>query len=478
MLGDVVVLTRRSFDNGAAQTAPNTLSARVDPSVEVDTRRLRRRVIDLSGPALVEMVLVSFVGVVDMIMVGRIGPAAIAAVGLTNQPMFIAMAVFQALNVGTTALVARFIGARDPAEASRTAQQSLLITVILGLILSVLSYWASPWVIAAMGAEPDTLPLGISYFQIVSLGIAFMAVSLCVASVLRGVGDTKTPMKVNVVANLVNCVGNYILIYGKLGFPAYGVVGAAAATTISRVVAAVLMLGSVLRKDSMIKLGPIREFRLRLDLIKRVVNIGIPSAVEQFVFRVGQLVYVRIVAGLGTVVFAAHQIGMNILSLSFMPGQAFSMAATTLVGQALGARKPEAAEKCALETRRLGMIISGAMTVVLFFFGERIARLYTADLEVARRTAMVLRIIGLVQPAQSTQFILSGALRGAGDTKWPLYSSLVGIWGVRVVFGYTFTRLLNLGLFGAWLAMALDQLARSVVIFTRFRSGGWKTARV
>lgn len=441
-------------------------------------RQLRRKVIDLSGPALVEMVLVSFVGVIDMIMVGRLGPAAIAAVGLSNQPMFIAMAVFQALNVGTTALVARFAGASDLPEASRTAQQSLLITVITGLILSILSYWTSPWVIAAMGAEPDSLPLGISYLQIVSLGIGFMAASLCVASVLRGVGDTKTPMKVNIIANLANCVGNYVLIYGKLGLPACGVAGAAMATTISRAISATLMLVVILRKDSIIKLGPIRGFRLRLDLIKRVISIGVPTAMERFVLRAGQLVYIRIVAGLGTAVLAAHQIGMNILSLSFMPGQAFSMAATTLVGQALGAEKPEAAEKCALETRRLGMIISGAMAAVLFFFGESIARLYTTDLEVARQTAMVLRIIGLVQPAQSTQFILAGGLRGAGDTKWPLYSTFVGIWGVRVAFGYVFAQVLDLGLFGAWLAMALDQLTRSAVIFVRFRRGRWKAATV
>ena len=468
----------RLLDSRAAQAVHDEKSASVDCIDDVDMRRVRREVVDLSAPALVEMILVSFVGVVDMIMVGRIGPAAIAAVGLSNQPVLIALAVFQALNVGTTALVARLFGAGDFREASETAQQSLLTSVLAGSIVSMISYRVTPWVTAAMGAEPDSLPLGISYLRIVSIGIVFDAISMCSASVLRGVGDTRTPMKINVIANLVNCTGNYVLIYGKFGVPAYGVAGAAVATVASKVVSSTLMLRVMLRKDSAIRLGPVRSFRLRVDLLRTVINIGIPAAVEQLVLRFGQLVYVGIVAGLGTKVLAAHQIGMNILSLSFMPGQAFSIAATTLVGQALGAGKPSAAEKCALETRRLGMMVSGAMAVIFFFFGEWIARLYTNDLEVAHQTAMVLKIIGLVQPAQSTQFILAGGLRGAGDTKWPLYSTFIGIWGVRVVLGYLFAQVLHLGLFGAWLGMALDQLTRSAVIFGRFKRGQWKTVTV
>lgn len=445
---------------------------------QIDPKALRRRVAVLSWPALIEMMLVSFVGVVDMIMVGRLGPAAIAAVGLSNQPMFLALAVFQALNVGTTALVARFVGASDSDEASQTAQQSLAMTVMVGTLLSVVSYLSTPWVIQVMGAEPDSLQLGIDYLRIVSIGIVFSAISMCLASVLRGAGDTVTPMTANVVANLVNCVGNYILIYGKLGVPAYGIAGAAMATTLSRVVSCLLILQVMLSKNSAIRLVAIRSFKLRLDLLQRVVRIGIPSALEQFALRGGQLIFVRIVAGLGTLVVAAHQIGMNILSLSFMPGQAFSIAATTLVGQALGAGNPSVAEKSALETRKMGMIVSGAMAAIMFFGGAWIARLYTSDPEVVRQTATVLKIIGLVQPAQSTQFILAGGLRGAGDTKWPLYSTFVGIWGVRVVVGYVLVTFFHLGLIGAWMGMALDQLTRSAVIMGRFRRGQWKAAKV
>jgi putative MATE family efflux protein len=424
------------------------------------------------------MMLVSFVGVADMIMVGRLGPAAIAAVGLSNQPMFFTLAVFQALNVGTTALVARFIGAGDNSEANRAAEQSFLVTLLIAVVLSVISYSATPWIIGAMGAEPDAKPLGIAYLQVVSLGIVFTAVSMCLTSALRGAGNTKTPMKINIMTNIINCVGNYVLIYGKLGLPAYGVAGAAMATTLSRVVACIAFLSVVLSKNSEIRLSAVRSYRVRLDLLQKTLQIGFPSAIEQFILRGGQLTYVRIVAGLGTVVLASHQIGMNILSLSFMPGMAFSIAATTLVGQELGAGRPLVAEKSAAETRRMGMIVSGTMAAVLFFGGARIASLYTSDPVVIKQAAMVLRVIGLVQPAQSTQFILAGGLRGAGDTKWPLYSTFIGVWGVRVLMGYIFVTVFHLGLLGAWMGMALDQLIRSSVIYTRFRKGDWKAVTV
>jgi putative MATE family efflux protein len=240
-------------------------------------------------------------------------------------------------------------------------------------------------------------------------------------------------MKANLIANIVNVMGNYILIYGKLGFPRLGVLGAALATNISRIVACVLVLHVFFSGRFVLRLSLKDSYRPDFELLGRVLRVGLPTAIEQFILRGGQLAYVRIVASFGTTVFAAHQIGMNILSLSFMPGQAFAIAATTLVGQELGAKRPDLAAASALETRRLGMLVSGIMALIFIFFGRWVAMLYTNDETVIGLTSMVLKVIGVVQPAQSTQFILAGGLRGAGDTKWPLYSTFMGIWGVRVL---------------------------------------------
>ncbi|NLY52203.1 MAG: MATE family efflux transporter [Firmicutes bacterium] len=445
---------------------------------KISTKEIRRQVANIASPALVEMVLVSFVNVADMIMVGRLGASAIAAVGLANQPIFLATGLFQALNVGTTALVARFVGADMVKKANATAKQSLVVTAICGALVSIIGYLLTPWVMTLMGARPEVRPLGITYMKIVCLGLGFRTVSTVCSSALRGAGDTRTPMAVNLTANLVNVVGNYLLIYGHWGFPRWEIAGAAVATSFADATACGLFLTVLFSGRSLIKVSFRSKYRLDWNILSRVFTIGVPAAVEQLILRGGQVIYVRIVSSIGTTVLAAHQIGMNILSLSFMPGQAFSIAATTLVGQGLGAKDPDLAERSALETSRMGMTISTMIAGFMFFFGRSIAGLYTNDPQVVESTAMVLRIIGLVQPAQSTRFILSGGLRGAGDTRWPLYSTFVGIWGVRVALGYILAIGLGLGLFGAWLAMAVDQIARALIIHYRFRRGGWKKVAV
>lgn len=449
---------------------------RAAPVPQLDSAAaVRRRVFDLAGPALVETLLVTFVGMADMIMVGRIGPAAIAAVGLTNQPVLFATGVFVALNVGTTAVIARAVGADERSLANDALQQSFILTTIMGIIVSVLGVVSARSVMVLMGAEEDVIPLGVAYMQIVAAGAIFMLLTMSIAAALRGAGDTKTPMKVNALCNILNIIGNYLLIYGKFGFPRMGVAGAALSTSISRAIALVLILRVVTGGRFVLHLtGPAR---FDFPLIRRIVNIGVPAAVEQLILRGGQLVYLRVVAGFGTAVVAAHQIGMNILSLSFTPGQAFAVAATTLVGQGLGAGRPDLAEKGALETRRLGTMVSGFMALVFIFFGRYIALMYSNDLAVVAKAAVVLRIVGLVQPAQSSQFILAGGLRGAGDTKWPLYATAVGIWGFRVLVGYLLAVVLDMELIGAWVAMAIDQIVRAAIITSRFRSGKWKLLR-
>ncbi|MGI6643387.1 MAG: MATE family efflux transporter [Bacillota bacterium] len=432
----------------------------------------------LATPALIEMVLVSLVGMADMIQVGRVGPAAITSVGLTNQPMMLLQSVYQALNVGTTALVARFIGMGKYKEASDTLRQTLVVTVVMGLMTSMFAGVCAPYILRFMGAEIEVIREGTGYFRVVGFGFIFNAVAMALSSALRGAGDTRTPMTVNLWANAVNIVFNWILIWGKFGFPRLGVLGAGIATTFSRLVAAIWFVAIALKGGKRIRLDLKDKYRVDMSILRRVCNVGFPAAIEQLVLRSGQVLFVKVVSSLGTVTFAAHQVGMNILSLSFMPGQAFSTAATTLVGQYLGAKHPDSAERCAATTRRLGLVVSCCMGLVFLLGGKYIAALYTNDPAVALASASVLRVIAFAQPAQSTQFILAGALRGAGDTKYPLYSTAIGMWVARVTLGWFFVNVAHLGLLGAWLGIAIDQTLRGVLIYLRFRTGRWKAARV
>ena len=442
-----------------------------------DPKLINKRVWQLAWPAMVELLLSTLFSMVDMIMVGRISYQALTAVGLTNHPTMLALAVFQALNVGSTALVARFIGSGDIKNAKATVRQSMVLVTILGIVVSIAGYLLSPAIITFMRAEPDVYPMSVTYLQIVSLGWLFTTISLNVGAILRGSGDTMTPMRYNLLSNLLNVVGNYVLIFGKFGFPAMGVAGAALSTTLCRGVAAFLALRAIFNKNRNIGVSLKDDYRIDKNLLERLISIGLPSAMEQVLLRLGQVFFSRAVAGLGTAVYAAHQTAINISSLTFTPGQAFGMAATTMVGQSLGAKHPDVAEKAGLVARRMGLIIALAIAIVLFFFGYDAALLYVDDPEVARAAANALKILAIMQPMQSTQFILAGALRGAGDTRWPLYSTAIGIWGIRVVLVHVFIAM-GMGLMGAWVAQLCDQAFRAVFIYSRYKSGAWKHTRV
>ncbi|MDI6602349.1 MAG: MATE family efflux transporter, partial [Thermoanaerobacteraceae bacterium] len=329
-----------------------------------------------------------------------------------------------------------------------------------------------------MGAEPIVIKEGVGYMQVVMGGIVFEAVSMGIAGILRGVGDSRTPMTVNLYANLLNVFGNYVLIFGKLGFPMLGVTGAGISTTLSRAVAMVIFLYIMVRGEKTIRLDLKGHHTLDRELTKKIITISLPAAGEQLVLRGGQIMYARVVAGLGTTVYAAHQIAINIFGLLFCPGQAYGMAATTLTGQSLGAKKPDMAQKYTYEARRQGMYIAIGMALIFVFLGRQLAMLYTSDPEVISQSAIALIIIAMVQPMQSTQFILSGSLRGAGDTRWPLYSTLIGMWGFRVLFAHIFIRYFGWGIVGAWIATACDQTMRSIAIQWRYRSELWKHASI
>ncbi|MDI6602390.1 MAG: MATE family efflux transporter [Thermoanaerobacteraceae bacterium] len=441
---------------------------------------LRKQVADLAWPALMELLITTLFGMVDMMMVGHTpnSAAGITAIGLTNQPMFMGLAAFQALTVGATAVVAWSIGAGRPDDANKSTFITITLTTVLGIVVSLLGILFSEEIYRFMGAEPIVIKEGLGYMQVVMGGIVFQAVSMGIAGILRGVGDSRTPMTVNLFSNILNVFGNYVLIFGKLGFPVMGVTGAGISTTLSRAVATVIFLYIVLRGEKAIKLDIIKNHTLDMGLTKKIITIGLPAAGEQLVLRGGQIMYARVVAGLGTDVYAAHQIAINIFGLSFCPGQAYGMAATTLTGQSLGAKRPDMAEKYSYEARRQGMYIAIGVALIFLFFGRQIAMLYSSDPQVISQAAIALMIIAIVQPMQSTQFILSGSLRGAGDTKWPLYSTLIGMWGFRVVLAHVFINYMGWGIAGAWIATACDQLMRSIVIELRYRSGRWKRVKV
>lgn len=445
----------------------------------VESGMLYNDVVRIAWPSFVELTLTQLASMVDLMMVGSLGPWAISAVGLTMQPKFLMMTMFMAMNVGATALVARFKGQERPDKANIVLNQAILLTFILSIVASIVGFVLAEPMIKFMGAaEPEVLQGGTTYLRIQMLGFIGMALTTTVTATLRGIGDSKTAMKYNLIANLVNVVFNYLLIYGHFGFPKMEVAGASLATVIGQFVAFALAMRVITKRGNYLHLDFKQGFKPRMNYLKSIFNIGIPAMVEQLVMRAGMIIYSRTVASLGTVAFATHQVCMNITALSFMNGQAFSVSATSLMGQSLGKKRPDMAQAYSRRTRRMGMIISLGLGFIFFFFGESIISLYSDDVNVIAQGAQILKIVAFIQPLQSSQFIIAGALRGAGDTRATAIITFITILLIRPGLAGFSIKVLHWGLLGAWIAYAADQLVRSLLVLIRFNSGKWKDIRI
>ena len=444
--------------------------------------QLRMNIFHIVWPVFIEVLLGSLFGMVDMMMVGRISEhaaQAVSAVGMTNQPVFLGLSFVQALNVGGTAIIARYYGAKKYKNISLVLKHVMLLAMV-GFVLpiSMLMIVLAPYVLSFLGADSSVIEVGSGYFRVIMLGFIFQSFSFTMTAALRGIGETKIPMRNNLIANSLNVLGNAVLIYGLFGFPVLGVTGAAISTALSNVIAMSLNLRYVLSKKSVLYLDFKEKFEFRFEMMKDLIRIGLPTALEQLALRVGIISFLNIVSGLGTNVYAAHQISLNILNLTYSPAQAFGITASTLMGQSLGAKNEQLARIYTRMCQRIGFVIAIGMSLFIFFGSKTLAEFYSTNPEIIQNTMIALTIVAFVQPFQSHQLITSGALRGAGDTVWPLIAIFVGSIVIRVSLGYIFVNIVGLGLAGAWYAVFIDQFIRWLIILFRFRSGKWKNIRI
>lgn len=444
-----------------------------------DDGDLLRRAFRVAWPSTLESFLVALVSVVDTIMVSSLGAAAIAAIGLTGQPKFICLAVFLSVNVAVSAIVARRNGEGDREGANRVLVQAILITVVLTVVITALALIFAEPVLRLAGTNEDTHELATGYFRIIVGCQFFNVLNMVINAAQRGVGNTKIAMRTNIVSNLVNIVFNYLLIGGNFGFPALGVNGAAIATVLGTVVASGMALRSVMHPDSFLYLfynkRPVGFDRKTLGSI---ANIGSATLAEQLFLRFGFLMYTMVVARLGTNAFAAHQIGMNIITISFAFGDGLSVASVSLVGQSLGEKRPDLAKVYGGFCQRLGFLCSATVAFVYVVFGRDVFRLFSADPEILDYGAMIMDFVAVIVFLQISQVIYSGCLRGGGDTRFVALVSLISVACIRPLSGWLFVYPLGMGLFGAWLGLAIDQLLRLLLTMWRFKHDKWLKIKI
>jgi putative MATE family efflux protein len=414
-----------------------------------EPQNMRRRVLRLAGPVIGENLLETMLGIVDTLLVAGLGAMAIAGVGSALQVLFFLISALSALAVGSSVLVAQAVGAGDTQRASRLARQSLLWSGIMSIPLAIGGLLFTVPIVGLFGLEPAVAQITVDYLH-VTMGTVVVLVALFIGGgVLRGAGDSRTPMVVTAIANVVNVFLAYGMIYGHFGLPALGPVGSAWATFLARALALALLLGVLWRGRNGVSIGGRGGWLPNLRVARDVLRIGVPAALEQILVSSAFFVLTILVAHLGTATLAAQRISMNALSLSFLPGIGFGIAATALVGQSVGARRIQEGAAATRVATTWALIWMSVMGLAVLIFAEPIMRLFSDDAAVITAGAVGLQVVALAQPFWAVMFVQSGGLRGTGNTRWPLVVGGGGIW-LSVVVSYVLLETVGGGLISVW----------------------------
>ncbi|GJQ60731.1 MAG: MATE family efflux transporter [Candidatus Scalindua sp. AMX11] len=446
--------------------------------MELTEENLNKNIMKLALPVALENLLHMAVFIADILIVGRLGTAPVAAVGLAGALSFIISMIFSALNVGTTALVARSIGAKEKEEAERVAGQSIFLSVILGLIISPLVFFFAEKFLIAMSAEYDVVVLGTPYLKIISSFFILRLIILTGSAIFRGAGDTRTPMVMTLVMNCVNVVFSCLLVFGIGGFPRLEVAGAAWGTSIAYMIGASFIFYKLLNRKSILTIKLKYVVGVRKARIQRMLRISLPAMLDAFLTQIGYLFFMKIVAILGTVALAAHQIALRIEAISFMPSYAFAVTTATLVGQSLGAGKIDLARLSMRRNCLIALTVMGFFALIFLTLAKPMAKLFHPEQDVLALSSLCIMIAALEQPALAIFMVYAGGLRGAGDTLSLMIITVVGTLCFHLPVAYVFGIVLKWGLAGIWFGVALDWIFRSIAVCVIFKLGRWRKIEV
>ncbi|MBQ4050668.1 MAG: MATE family efflux transporter [Oscillospiraceae bacterium] len=464
------------------------MASKTQLNITDSSRKPYLTILLLAWPVFVEQIFTTLVSFVDTMMVGSLGAEATASVSISNSPVFLLNGLVMSLGVGITALVARATGAEDAAMVRRLMRHALLAILYVGAPVTILVLALSRQIPLWMGAAPEILDTAAQYNFIVSCGRIFSLTGMILNSAFRGYGDTKTPMKANMVLNVVNVVGNFLLIYptreitvAGISFTmigaGWGVAGAATATAIGMAVSGGIALFNAFRKSNPYHISFREKNSLQPDreLCRSIFKISMPAMLERLCLSSAGVLTASTIAALGTASVAANALCGTAESLSYMPAFAFQMAITTLVGPSLGAGDPALAERFVKNCNLMGGTVMFFTGTALFVFAEPIIGMFTPDPTVIAIAAGCLRVEASIQVPQVIGWIYSGALRGAGDTKSIFYINAAANWGIRTAGLLIAIRVLHLQLTTAYIVVAVEITVRAVLFYLRYRSGKWKT---
>lgn len=439
----------------------------------------------LAWPTIVEQLLMTVVTYVDAAMVGSIGVNATAAVAVNTSVIWLIQGIMAGLGVGASVLVAMKIGENDRRQAHRIMIQSILAMAVLGVatLLTgelILAHKLPIW----MGAEEELLAPAELYMRIFAVSFPFQVLLSVGSSIIRGIGDTKTPMIYNVLCNIINIIGNFFFIYESRTFEilgtslnvwgaGMGVGGAALGALSAYTVTGLLTLRRLLSKKSILYYSDSRSMKPDSMILGQILRLGMPATFERVTLSLGQMVITALATGMGSTVLAAHQLANTAESICYMPCFGFSVAATTLVAQSIGAGEKDMAKEYARICIRYGVKVMTVCAVIMFIFAPQMMWIFIRDNMVISLGAAMLRIEAFAEPCAAVANVIGGILKGGGDTRWPFYTSIIGMWIVRLSLAMILIKGFGVGLAGIWIPMAIDWAVRMFVCLWRYRSGRW-----
>lgn len=446
---------------------------------DIKPESLNRTIVTLALPSMLENLLVSAVFISDTFLIGHLNDsAALAAVGISSSYLFIANGLFMALSIGSMALIARAFGERNFGEARRMSAQSVSLAVVFAVVCMVVLFPLAEPFLGLLIKDPEVIRQGTLYVQLI-LSTSIVAFPLQVMTgAMRATGDTRTPMFITLIMNVMNIALATVLIFGFGPIPSLRIAGAGIATALARAAGGLMALYVMSRGMTRLQVN-VREMVVWnwID-VRRIWRIAVPSMIDSIIQRVGFITFTGIVASLGTAVIAANQIANTIESLAFLPAFGLSMATSAIVGQALGARNAPIADLATRRSAILALAIMAFTGICAVAFGGTIARAFGATPEILGLATLAVQLSALEQPFIALQNIFGGAFRGAGDTRSPMVVSLVGVFLFRITAVYLLAIILKMGLAGVWIGTAIDWAGRSAVMYALYRRGKWKQLKI
>ncbi|MEM7185415.1 MAG: MATE family efflux transporter [Bacteroidota bacterium] len=444
---------------------------------EFTSGSIRKAVYMLSVPMVLEMMMESIFFLVDAYWVSSLGANAIATVGLTESVLTLVYAVAIGLSMGVTAIVARRIGEKDVPGASRTAVQSILLGIAVSIAISVIGILFPKEILSIMGGEPELIAEGYGFTQILLGGNVTIMLLFLINAVFRGAGDASVAMKVLIVSNLLNIILDPIFIFGWGPIPEFGVKGAAIATTIGRGSAVILQLLILFVGWSKIKVG-FKDLVFRADIMWRLIKVSL-GGIGQFIIGTSSWVFLmRIMAEFGSEVLAGYTIAIRVLMFTLMPSWGMSNAAATLVGQNLGAQKPDRAERSVWKTGKYNAWFMVVVSIFYLFFAEIILKIFSDDPDVIKYGALSLRVIAAGYVFYAYGMVVTQAFNGAGDTQTPTIINFFCFWVFQLPFAYVAALTFDAGPLGVLLAITVAEVLIALVAIYLFRKGKWKAVQV